>query len=184
MRAIVIEDGRETWSQGITLRGETTFRGVVADDAKLDFMEPHNTEQATLSLGGSSRGFEPMTIRTLVQRITRVNMRTGEYVLGPSIVDVSISSRASKAPSGAPPRRTSPRKMRTEADKQFRDIIDKAIEKFRTVERAWNEPNTCATIEFTPAPNTKTLHLARRARSPRACRRSRAARPSGASGRS
>ena len=88
VRAFVYEGNTETWSQGMTLQGETTFRGVVADDAKLEFMEPHNTEQATLNLGGSSRGFEPITMRTLVQRITRVDMRTGEYALGPSIVDV------------------------------------------------------------------------------------------------
>lgn len=49
--------------------------------------------------------------------------------------------------------------MRAEADKQFRDIIDKAIRRFRRAEIAWNEPNTCASIEFTPAPNSKTLHL-------------------------
>ena len=157
-RASVVEDGRVTWSQGVTLQGETTLRGVVADDAKLDFMEPHNTEQATLTLGGSSRGFEPMTLRTLVQRITRVNMRTGEYVLGPSIVDVSISSRGFEGAERRSAEADIVRKMRSEADKQFRDIIDKAIRRFRAVEDAWQVPNACATIELTPASNTKTLH--------------------------
>ena len=93
LRAFVYEGNSEVWSQGIRLQGETTFRGVVGDDAKLEFMEPHNTETATIALGGSSRGFEPITMRTLIQRITRVNMKTGEYVLGPSIINVSISSR-------------------------------------------------------------------------------------------
>jgi len=157
VRAFVYEGGRETWSQGITLQGETTFRGVVADDAKLDFMEPHNTEQATLSLGGSSRGFEPITLRTLVQRITRVNMRTGEYVLGPSIVDVSISSTGMSGAERRASQAQIARDMRAQADKQFADIIDKAIEKYRAVEREWNQPNTCATIDFSPASNTKTL---------------------------
>jgi len=161
VRAVVLEGNTETWSQGMTLNGETTFRGVVADDAKLDFMEPHNTEQATLTLGGSSRGFAPLTIRTLVQRITRVNMRTpsGEYVLGPSIVDVSISSQGFE---GAERRATEADiagRMRAQADKQFADIIAKAIEKYRRAEDGWNQPNTCATVEFTPASNTKTLHL-------------------------
>jgi hypothetical protein len=158
VRAIVIERGVETWSQGTTLQGETTFRGVVADDAKLDFMEPHNTEQATLTLGGSSRGFAPMTMRTLIQRITRVDMRTGEYVLGPSIVDVSIRSEGFEGAERAAAQADIARKMRAEADKQFRDIIDKAIRRYRETERRWNEPNTCATVEFTPASGTKTLH--------------------------
>jgi hypothetical protein len=158
IRASVVEDGRVTWSQGMTLQGETTLRGVVDDDAKLDFFEPHNTEQATLTLGGSGRGFAPVTIRTLVQRITRVDMPAGEYVLGPSIVDVSISSEGFGGAERRATEQDIASKMRREADKQFRDIIEKAMRRFRTIEDGWNRPNTCATIEFTPAPNSKTLH--------------------------
>jgi hypothetical protein len=86
-------------------------------------------------------------------------MRTGEYVLGPSIVDVSISSRGFEGAERRNAEADIARKMRTEADKQFRDIIARAIERYRAVERGWNEPNTCASIEFTPASNSKTLHL-------------------------
>ena len=161
LRAFVYEGSREVWSQGIRLQGETTFRGVVGDDAKLEFMEPHNTEQATIALGGSSRGFAPITLRTLIQRITRVNMRAQppSYVLGSSIIDVSISSsglggsdrRAVELDVGS--------RLRAQADQQFRDIIDKAIRKFREREQAWNEPNTCASVDFTPPSNSRTLHL-------------------------
>lgn len=159
LRAFVYEGSREVWSQGISLQGETTFRGVVGDDAKLDFMEPHNTETATILLGGSSRGFEPITMRTLIQRITRVNMRTGEYVLGSSIIDVSISSRGLGGSDRREVELTVSNGMRRRADQQFRDIIDKAIRKYRERERAWNEPNTCASVEFTPASNTRTLKI-------------------------
>jgi hypothetical protein len=130
------------------------------------------------------RGFEPITLRTLVQRITRVNMRTGEYVLGPSIVDVSITSRGFEGAERRSAEADIARKMRAEADKQFRDIIDKAIRRFRRAETAWNEPNTCASIEFTPAPNSKTLHRGETGTVAAACRRSRAARRTAPRGRS
>ena len=71
------------WSQGIRLEGRTTFRGVVDDNAKLDFFEPHNTEVGTLTLGGGNRGFHPISIRMLVQRITRVEYPERTYQLGP-----------------------------------------------------------------------------------------------------
>jgi hypothetical protein len=159
LRAYLYEGNTEVWSQGISLQGETTFRGVVGDDAKLEFMEPHNTETATIALGGSSRGFEPITMRTLIQRITRVNMKTGEYVLGPSIINVSISSRGLGGSEQRAVELQVGADMRQRADQQFRDIIDKAIRKFRERENAWNEPNTCATVDFTPASNSRPLKI-------------------------
>jgi hypothetical protein len=160
LRAFVYEGSTEVWSQGISLQGETTFRGVVGDDAKLDFMEPHNTETATILLGGSSRGFEPITMRTLIQRITRVNMKTGEYVLGPSIINVSISSRGLGGSERREVEATVSSGMRERADQQFRDIIDKAIRKYRERETAWNDaPYPCASLEFTPASNTRSLKI-------------------------
>jgi hypothetical protein len=159
LRAWVYEGNTEVWSQGIRLQGETTFRGVVGDDAKLEFMEPHNTEQATIALGGSSRGFEPITLRTLIQRITRVNMKTGEYVLGPSIINVSISSRGLGGSEQRAVELQVGASMRAKADQQFRDIIAKAIRKYREREDAWNEPNRCASVDFTPASNSRMLKI-------------------------
>jgi hypothetical protein len=95
----------------------------------------------------------------LVQRITTVNMRTGTYQLGPSIVNVTISSPDLTGPAATAAERDIERGMRQQADQQFRDIIDKGIRKFRTTEEQWKQPNTCATIEFTPASGAKTLHI-------------------------
>jgi len=47
--------------------------------------------------------------------------------------------------------------MREQADQQFRDIIAKAIKAFDDAEAGWNRENACASIDFTPAANTKTL---------------------------
>ena len=56
VRATVTEGNTVVWSQGIRLEGETTFRGVVDDDAKLDFFEPHNTEVGTLTSAAPTAG--------------------------------------------------------------------------------------------------------------------------------
>lgn len=156
-RAFVYEGDTEVWSQGLRLEGETTFRGLVDDEAKLDFMEPHNTEVGVLSLGGSSRGFSPLSIRMLVQRITRVEFPERTYQLGPSIVNATITSPDLAGAALTAAEREIERGMREQADQQFRDIVDKAIKAFDAAERDWNRENACASIELSPGANTKTL---------------------------
>ena len=159
VRAFVIEGGREVWSQGIRLEGETTFRGVVKDDATLDFFEPHNTEVGVISLGGSDRGFSPFSMRMLVQRITRVEMPEGSFALGASTVNVTISSPDLTGPAATATERQIESGMREKADQQFRDIIAKAITRYQRAEEHWKAPNTCATIQFTPASGTRPLRV-------------------------
>ena len=159
VRAFVFEGGRETWSQGIRLEGETTFRGVVQDDAKLDFFEPHNTEVGTLTLGGSSRGFSPLSIRMLVQRITRVEYPERTFTLGGSTVNATITSPDLSGAELTATERVIESGMRSQADQQFRDIIAKAITRFDATETHWNGANNCATIEFAPASGGRTLRV-------------------------
>ena len=160
MRAWVTEGPRLVWSQRTTFTGETTFRGETADDAKLEFFEPHNTEVGQLTLGDRGvLGFQQVTIRMLVQRITRVTMRgTPAYQLGPSIINATLGGDIGAADAAAA-QRVIEAGMRAKADQQFRDIIAKAIEKFRKAEEHWSTPSSnCATIEFTPASGSMTLH--------------------------
>ena len=158
VRAWVYEGNTVVWSQGIRLDGETTFRGVVDDNAKLDFMEPHNTEVGTLTLGGTNRGFSPLSIRMLVQRITRVEFPERSFQLGPSIVNATITSPDLSGAALTAAEREIERGMREQADQQFRDIIEKAIKAFVAAEEHLNGPSNCAKIEFTPASDMKTLH--------------------------
>ena len=157
VRAWVYEGDKEVWSQGIRLQGETTFRGAVDDEAKLDFFEPHSTEVGVLTLGGANRGFSPASIRMLVQRITRVEYPERTYQLGPSTVNATITSPDLSGAGLTATERLIEKDMREHADQQFRDIVDKAIKRFDTAERHWNGENTCASIDFTPLSNTRTL---------------------------
>ena len=143
-------------SQGVQLEGETTFRGIVGDDAKLKRVEVHNTEVATLSLGGDDRGFD-ISIRTLVQRITTVSMPSGDFNLGASVVNADISGSGISAGERRAAQAQIEAGMRREADKQFRDIVKNAIDRYKVTEEGWQRPNACASITFTPASNTKRL---------------------------
>ena len=178
VRATVTEGKTVVWSQGIRLEGETTFRGVVDDNAKLDFFEPHNTEVGTLTLGGTNRGFSPMSIRMLVQRITRVEYPEKTFQLGPSIVNATITSPDVSGAALTAVERVIERGMREQADQQFRDIIAKAIKAFDDAEEAWNGENACASIDFTPGRAPRRCIAASRAASTRAPTPSPAARPS------
>lgn len=157
VKATLTDGGTVVWSQGIRLEGRTTFRGVVDDNAKLDFFEPHNTEVGTLTLGGANRGFSPMSIRMLVQRITRVEYPERTYQLGPSTVNATITSPDLSGAALTATEHEIERGMREQADQQYRDIIDKGIDKFDAAENHWNGENACASVDFTPASGTKTL---------------------------
>ncbi len=162
VKATLTDGGTVVWSQGIRLEGKTTFRGVVDDNAELDFFEPHNTEVGTLTLGGANRGFSPMSIRMLVQRITRVEYPERTYQIGPSTVNATITSPDLAGAQLTATEHEIERGMREQADSQYRDIIDKGIRKFDAAETHWNGENACASIAFTPAPGSKTLHRGER----------------------
>jgi hypothetical protein len=159
VRVIVTEGGTVVWSQGITLRGETTLKGFVNDDARLRRIDVHNQEDNTLTLGGSSRGFAPLTVRTILQRIAQVEMPAGTFNPAPSILAVEVSSSGLSGSDRRDVEQQIGGRARQEADRQFRDIINDVIAKFREREHGWNQPNTCARLTFSPASHTRTLRI-------------------------
>jgi hypothetical protein len=159
VRVTVTEGNAVVWSQGIALRGETTMKGFVEDNAKLRRIDVHNQEDSTLMLGGSSRGFAPLSIRTILQRLATVEMPSGSYNPAPSILAVEVSSSGISGSDRRDVEQQIGGQARQQADRQFRDIINDAIAKYRERERGWNNPNQCATLTFTPASNTRTLQI-------------------------
>ena len=94
-----------------------------------------------------------------MQRITRVEMPEGAYDLGPSTVNVTLTSEDLTGPGRTAAERDIERRMRPEADRQFGDMVARAIERMKAVERNWNDANACASIQFSPASGDRTLHL-------------------------
>jgi len=159
VRVTVTEGSAVVWSQGVALRGETTMKGFVEDDAKLRRIDVHNQEDSTLTLGGSSRGFAPLTIRTILQRLATVRMPEGTFNPAPSILAVEVSSSGLSGSDRREVEQQIGGQARQQADRQFRDIVNDAITKYRERERGWNTPNQCATLAFTPASNARRLRL-------------------------
>jgi hypothetical protein len=139
---------------------DTKLHGTVGDDAKLDKLEVTDTLQLGEKTGGSI--FGGVNIESKIKRHTIVDMKSGQYDPGRSNVTVSVALSGilrifqSSAEAGARQR------LQAAADKGFAATVDRAIEKYRERESAWQTPNKCATATLTPVPNSTPLGTAQR----------------------
>ena len=153
----VSRGAENVWSQAVEIKRRTRLEGFTDVDAKLDDLDIRDEEISTASLGGSTRGFPPISLRTRIIRKTRVNMRTGAYEPARSDISVTVTMEGLFGPDRGEVEDDLERRARTDADQQFRAIVDKAISGYRRRETEWQQPGKCAKLEFTPAPNTITL---------------------------
>ena len=84
-------------------------------------------------------------------------MPSGDFNLGASIVNANITGTGISEGERRAAQAQIEGGMRREADKQFRDIVKSAIDRFKVTEEGWKRPNACASITFTPASDTKRL---------------------------
>jgi hypothetical protein len=156
--AVQIQRGQEeVWSQAIEVQRRTELDGWNEVDAKLDRLDIEDVEASNASLGGTSRAYPPISIRTRITRRTQVDMRTGSYDPGRSQVDVRIDTEGLSGPDRSDAEGEAERKAQTDADRQFRTVIEKAISGYRRREQGWQEPPKCASLKFNPTSNTLTL---------------------------
>jgi hypothetical protein len=155
----VTRGGTDVWSQAMEVTRRTKLVGWNDVDAKLDRLDIDDLETSTFRLGGSTRAFPPLTMRTRIERSTQVDMRSGAYDPGQSAVDVSFDMEGLYGPDRDDAEADAERKARTDADRQFRAVVEKAISGYRHREEAWQvaSPSTCAELRLAPAPNTLTL---------------------------
>ena len=152
----VTRGGTNLWSQGMEVTRRTKLVGWNDVDAKLDQLDIEDLETTNFTLGGSTRGFPPIHIRTRLERRTQVNMRSGSYEPGRSNVEVTINMDGLFGPDRDEAESDAERKARQDGDRQFRAVVEKAISGYRTREDGWQRP-TCADLRFNAAPNTITL---------------------------
>ncbi len=82
-------------------------------------------------------------------------MRSGAFDPGSSSVDVEVHVGGSRDTPLAEYRLRN--SIASDYDKSFPAIVKKAIDNYRSRERAWQTPNTCAELEFDPANFKKQL---------------------------
>jgi hypothetical protein len=156
--AIQVQRGRENvWSQAVEVTRRTELEGWNEVDAKLDRLDIEDIETSNISLGGSTRAYPPISIRTRLVRRTSVDMRSGAYDPGRSQVDVTIDTEGLFGPDRSDTESEAERKAQTDADRQFRTVIEKAIAGYKRREGDWQTPPKCAELRFSPASNDLTL---------------------------
>jgi hypothetical protein len=153
----VTKDGEDVWSQVVDVTRTTKLEGWTDTDAKLDRLDVEDVETSNFTLGGSVRGYPPISIRTRIVRKTQVDMRSGAYEPDRSDISVTVATEGLSGPDRADVEDDIAERSRARADEQFRAIVKKAIDGYRTREEAWQQPKKCAKLQFSPAPNTRTL---------------------------
>jgi hypothetical protein len=150
--AVEISRGDEdVWSQVLDVSRKTELEGWTDVDAKLDRLDVKDVQTSNFSLGGSVRGFPPISIRTRIVRTTQVDMRSGSYVPDRSDISVTVNTAGLSGPDRADVEDDLEQRARPDADRQFAAIVDKAIDGYRSREQAWQQPEKCAKLEFSPA---------------------------------
>jgi hypothetical protein len=148
----------EVWSQAVDVTRRTKLDGWNEVDAKLERLDVDDVETSNITLGGSARGFPPISIKTKIVRRTQVDMRTGSYDPGRSQVDVTIDTEGLSGPDRSDAESEAERRGQADADGQFRAVVDKSIDGYRNREAGWQQaPNPCAEMRFSPASDSLTL---------------------------
>ena len=127
---------RESYGKTITV--ET--RGQVAEDAKLDYVDVKYSQTTTIDRDG-------VHLTQYGNRTQRINMRTGGYDPGESVSFGSASGFGEFANVAG-----------EEADaKDFGAFVSQTKSAYRERENAWQTPNQCAKLKFTPGSGTLSL---------------------------
>jgi hypothetical protein len=153
----VSRGGENVWSQSAEITRRTKLEGFTDVDAKLDFLDVEDNEVSTVRLGGSTRAFPPISIRTRLTRNTRVNMRTGAYEPGLSDITVTVDMEGLFGADRSDLQDQLEQRGRGDADQQFRSVIEKAVSGYRNREERWQQPGVCAKLELMPTPGSLTL---------------------------
>jgi len=155
----VTKGGTDVWSQAMEVTRKTKLVGWNEVDAKLDRLDVDDLETSTFRLGGTTRDFPPITMRTRLERTTQVDMRSGNYEPGRSNVEVTLQMEGLFGPDREEAEADAERKAREDGDRQFRAVVDKAISGYRFREEAWQTPSPakCAELRLSPASNSLTL---------------------------
>jgi hypothetical protein len=155
-----IRNGKTEHSATVEIKHQATSKGRVAVDAKLDRVELDDTYVSTMRSTGESIFWGPSSERGTVKRKATVDMRTGRYDLGQAnVVDVQVSYTGilSIFTQDALAKARVAEQLKRTSDETFARTVKHAIEEYRARENAWQKPNTCAELEFSPA--SRTLRL-------------------------
>ena len=147
---ITVFHGDELVSKTATaLADRLTLEGKVADDAKLDTLEITDKAHYSFTASGISAD---VTIR----RHALIDMRTDLWLPEGASVNVGFLMHGGND-LGAAARAELRDQLAHDYDASFPEIVGKEVKNYRDREQAWQEPNKCATLTFSPPSTTLTL---------------------------
>ena len=159
IKVALLEDGQFVHKYRIDLDGDTTVEATVGDDAKLDHLTIDDHQRTDEYAPALVQGlFGPMSVHGKAHHSARMNLRTGAYEPGQSKVEVDATLGGLVGVFlGGRFREGAANRVKQESDKLFAATLARAIEQLRERETAWQEPNRCAELQFSPASNTLKL---------------------------
>ncbi len=155
-----LRNGTIEHSATVEIKHQAKSFGTVAVDAKLDRVRIEDVYTSTMRSSGQSIFWGPASERGTVTRVATVDMRTGRYDPGQTnVVDVQVSYTGilSLFVRDALAKQRVAGELKKASDATFARTVKYAIEEYRRRENAWQSPNTCAELKFTPA--SRTLRL-------------------------
>jgi hypothetical protein len=144
-------------SQSVAFTGQTRMHAEVGEDARLDLIDIDDTQTANIELGGTGQQFGPVNLIYTGIHQTRVDMPGAAYVPGRSAVDISLTTRGVTV--GRSALGQVGNNIARDLDDSFAALVKTEIGNFQRLEKAWNVPNACVKLQFTPA--SRTLKLSR-----------------------
>jgi hypothetical protein len=152
IKVAVLEDGRFVHSYTLNVDGDTTVDATVGDDAKLDHLTIDDHQRSDEYVPALIRGiFGPMSVHAKAHHMARMNLRTGAYEARQSDVEVDATLGGLVGVFlGGRFREGAANRVKEQSDKVFAATLARAIEQLREREAAWQEPNKCAELQFTP----------------------------------
>ena len=155
----VLEDGKFIHSYTLNVDGDSTIDATVGDDAKLDHLTIDDHQKTDEYVPALIRGiFGPMSVHAKAHHMAKFNLRTGAYEARQSNVDVDATLGGLVGIFlGGRFREGAANRVKKESDEVFAATLARKIEELREREKAWQEGNKCAELDFTPASGTLTL---------------------------
>jgi hypothetical protein len=155
---LLLKGGRVEYSATTRLETTTKLTGQTADDAKLDTLDIDTTEKQSANTGGSARWLSGGTSAN-VTRHTLVDMRSGSYDPGRGSLGVTQSFHGplSGLVDDSTAKAAAAEAIQRATDTSFATLVGKSIDEYRTRERAWQAPNSCASLGLAPPSSSLTL---------------------------
>ena len=154
VRIVVSNASGTLRSQTVIANSRENLHGAVADDAKLDELIINDTSSFGFVTAGSDVG-HVISQHVSISRQALVNMRLG-YALAFSGA-VSISGSVDGVSLTRAELAAEELRAKADADEEFAKIMKQEIDRYRTLEKGFDTPQTCVQIAFSPTSGSKPV---------------------------